>query len=524
MGIDIERSISKEAANYHAGTDDDTSRSSNKEELTFEWDSSVPKMGGGKVYPPMIKDPQRYMVDFDEDDHEFPQNFPLRKKVMLLLVTLLSCFSSLYSSSVLSVASTQLTKEFHVGSEVVTLCTSFFVFGYAAGPIVWGPVSEIYGRKKVIVPAFFIFTAFNFACATAKDLQTLLIGRFFAGLAAGAVMVVGPAIIADLFTHSVRGNIVCFFAMILFGAPMVSPIINGFIVKNHSLGWRWCQYISGIISALCLALMAFLFEETHPGTILSRKAHHLRQKTGNIFIYAENDKISFTFGGIITKVLTRPMHMFIVEPILLLMTIYNSFVFGLLYLFLTEIPLIFGPGGYNFSEGVSLLPYIGIILGVEVGGAMNVFFEKRYLKKVADAGKLLPEERLIPMFIGSICLPIGIFWLSWAGQYHDKVHWIVPTIGNFPLGVGLICIFLPSLNFLIECYLPCVASALAANTFMRYGFGGSFPLFARQMFKGIGIDWGGSLLAFFSIALIPMPILFYKYGKLLREKSRFALK
>lgn len=522
MGIDIEDSISKEAANYHAGMEDDTS--SNKDEPTFEWDSSIPKMGGGKAYPPMIKDPQRYMVDFDEDDHDFPLNFLLRKKSILISVTLFSCFSSLYTSSILSVASAQLMKEFHVGSEVVTLSTSFFVFGYAAGPIIWGPTSEIYGRKMIMIPALFMFTVFNFACATAKDLQTLLIGRFFAGLAGGSVMVLGPAIVADLFTQRIRGNIICLFAMILFVAPMISPIINGFIVKNESLGWRWCQYIAGIISALCLASMTFAFEETHAGTILSRKAHHLRQKTGNIFIYAEIDKESFTFGGIVSMILKRSMQMFLVEPILLLMTIYNSFVFGLLYLFLTEIPLIFGPGGYNFSEGVSLLPYIGIILGVEVGGLMNVFFERRYLRKVAEAGRLLPEERLIPMFLGSICLPIGIFWLSWAGQYYDRVHWIVPTIGNFPLGFGLICIFLPSLNFLVECYLPCVASALAANTFMRYGFGGSFPLFARQMFKGIGIDWGGSLLAFFSIALIPVPILFYKYGKLLRGKSKFALK
>lgn len=524
--IEEHRSVRYAAtASSHAGTElEENLKVSNEYTPSTDCVTSLPHMGGGKPYPPYIKNSDAYMVIFDENDSEFPQNFSSRKKIIYTTSILVSCFSSLYGSSVLSAASLALMEEFKIGTEVATLCTSLFVFGYASGPVMWGPLSEVQGRKIVILISIFIFTCLNFACATAKDLQTLIICRFFSGFASGAVMVIGPAVIGDLFPQRLRGNIITIFSLIIFGGPMLAPIISGFIVKNHSLGWRWCLYISGIISAFSLVLMSIFFEETHPGIILSRRAQLLRVKTENWFIYAEKDRENFSIADVVTKVITRPIHMLIVEPILLLITIYNSFVMGLVYLFLTEIPMIFGPGGYNFSDGVSLLPYLAILLGVEFGALCNLFFEKRYLKKVTTIGKLVPEERLLAMFVGAICLPCGIFWLSWAGRYSHKVHWIVPVLGNFPIGVGLICIFLPSLNYLVECYLPFVASAIAGNTVMRYFFGGVFPLFARQMFDALGIDWGGSLLGFFSVALIPMPLLFYRFGKRLRQKSKFALK
>ena len=66
------------------------------------------------------------------------------------------------------------------------------------------------------------------------------------------------------------------------------------------------------------------------------------------------------------------------------------------------------------------------------------------------------------------------------------------------------------------------ASAIAANTFLRSIAAAGFPLFARQMFNGMGIQWAGTLLGCFAFALVPIPVCFYLYGKKLRQKSRFA--
>lgn len=66
------------------------------------------------------------------------------------------------------------------------------------------------------------------------------------------------------------------------------------------------------------------------------------------------------------------------------------------------------------------------------------------------------------------------------------------------------------------------ASAIAANTFMRSMFGGVFPLFATFMFNGMGIEWASTLLGCVAVVLVPMPVVFYIFGKKIRARSNFA--
>lgn len=66
------------------------------------------------------------------------------------------------------------------------------------------------------------------------------------------------------------------------------------------------------------------------------------------------------------------------------------------------------------------------------------------------------------------------------------------------------------------------ASALAANTFLRSGFGAVFPLFATYMFNGMGIQWASTLLGCVALVLVPLPVAFIIFGKRIRGKSHFA--
>lgn len=83
-------------------------------------------------------------------------------------------------------------------------------------------------------------------------------------------------------------------------------------------------------------------------------------------------------------------------------------------------------------------------------------------------------------------------------------------------------IFLQSLNYLVDAYLMFAASAIAGNTFLRSLCGAGFPLFARQMFEGMGIQWASTLLGCVAIVLAPIPFIFYKYGAKIRAKSAYA--
>lgn len=486
-------------------------------------DEPLPKMGGGRDYPPPISDKERYLVSFDgPDDPTNPQNWPLMKKVWTSLIVALSALSISLGSAMFSEATAVVSELFHVGLTVSTLATSLFVFGFASGPVIWGPLSELYGRRIVMVPSALGYVCFSFAVATAKDLQTIMLCRFFAGFVGAAPIVVAPASMADMFTAGVRGQAMAVFASVLFGGPMLAPIFGGFTVKNLSLGWRWTSYFSAIVGCLALVLVVFFYEETHHPIVLRDKAEKLRRRTGNWAILAPAEEVSMNIKEIAEKTLVRPIYMLFTEPILFLITIYNSFIYGLLYLLLTAVPLIF-QGRYGWSSGVAELPYLSMLLGVLIGGAICIFFEGRYNRVMAaNGGKPVPEERLPPIMVGSFLFCGGLFWLGWAGDFANKVHWIVPTIGAAFVGIGLMTIFLPSINYIIDCYLLFAASALAGNTFLRSIFGGVFPLFARQMFVNMHIKYAATVLGCVAAALIPVPFLFYIYGAKIRGFSKYA--
>lgn len=81
-------------------------------------------------------------------------------------------------------------KEFGVSEEVMVLGVSLFVLGFAFGPIVFGPMSELYGRKLPLFFGMFTFAIFNIPVAVATNLQTIFICRFFGGFFASAPLAI----------------------------------------------------------------------------------------------------------------------------------------------------------------------------------------------------------------------------------------------------------------------------------------------------------------------------------------------
>lgn len=484
-----------------------------------EWIS----MGEGKDYPPPVPDKSLYLVGFDgPEDPLHPTNHPLAKKFLYGGLLAVLTLSVSLGSSIFAEAGAEISAIYHVGSTVSALGTAVFVFGFAAGPVVWGPLSELFGRKIVAVSSGTVYSCFCFACATSTNIQSIIITRFFQGLFGSALLVTVPAVLADMFDARSRGKAVLVFSSVLFGGPFLGPIIAGFTIKNPNLGWRWTQYFPGIISAVTIALIIPFFRDTHPPTVLKTRAQKLREQTGIWAIRAPIEDASLDVKSIINNYISRPLVLLVQEPVVALMSFYSMFVYGLVYMCLTIIPIIF-QGEYRFSEGVAELPYLALMVGLFLGIGVSVLCDNRFIAVMdKNGGKPVPEERLLSQMIGAILFPIGLFWLGWAGNYADKVHWIVPTLGCVPLGAGIITIFLPCFTYLIDCYLIYAASALLAMAFVRSAFAGAAPLFTKQMFDAMGIQWASTLLGLVSVVLVPIPFLFYKYGHQLRKKSSRA--
>jgi hypothetical protein len=83
---------------------------------------------------------------------------------------------------------------------------------------------------------------------------------------------------------------------------------------------------------------------------------------------------------------------------------------------------------------------------------------------------------------------------------------------------------MPANTYLVDVYTVHAASAMAANTVLRSVVAAVLPLAGQQMYQKLGYGWGTSLLGFISFLLIPIPILFLKYGERLRKHPRFQVK
>lgn len=301
--------------------------------------------------------------------------------------------------------------------------------------------------------------------------------------------------------------------------PVVGPIIGAYLTEAK--GWRWDFYLIAILAGVCAIGMAIFLRETYAPVILDRKAKKLRKETGNPLLRSKLDT-GLPPRERFLRCIVRPFKMLFLSPIVMLLSLYIAVIYGYLYLLFTTITEVF-IGTYNFSQGSVGLAYLGIgigmFLGLFVAGASSDVILKKL--KAKNGGVSKPEFRLPLMVPVAFLIPIGLFIYGWTTQY--AVHYIVPIIGTGFFGFGLIATFMPVSTYLIDAFGLYAASALAANTVFRSIAGALLPLAGQPMYHALGLGWGNSLLGFIALALIPVPVIFWRYGERIRTSPRFAI-
>jgi MFS transporter, DHA1 family, multidrug resistance protein len=393
-----------------------------------------------------------------------------------------------FAGSVFSTATMIVSAEYNVGLEVGILGTSLFVLGFAFGPIAWGPLSETYGRMIPLFSCFAIFAIFQAPVAVTQNIYTIMVCRFFAGFFGCAPLVTVGGAFADFWDPVDRGIAVSIFAAATFIGPVAGPIVGGFVTQSH-LGWRWTAWLALIMAAFFGRIAVLVVPETYAGTILQRRAARLRHETKNWALHSKLAEQRVTASDILAKYLYRPFKMLILEPILLLISIYLALIYGILYLFFEAYPISFQEErGWNL--GVGALPFLGITIGVVIGAVVVSWITKtRFARKLEKHGRVIPEERLPPMILGGMMLPVGLFWLAWTSN--KNITWVPQVIAGVPIGMGIFMIFMQGIKYLIDVYLMFANSAVAANTIVRSLAGAGFPLSQRKCI----IKWASIELA-----------------------------
>jgi len=462
-----------------------------------------------------------YVVEWIENDPRNPMTWAKTKKWIIALAVANAVLVVSFCSSAFSGGIQQIMIEFKVSQEVVTLGVSLFVLGFALGPLLWAPFSELYGRQIIFFITYFAFTAFNAGAAGAPNIYGLLILRFFAAAFGSSPLTNAGGVIADLFTANERGLAMSIFSAAPFMGPVLGPIIGGFLGMTE--GWRWVNGLMAIWSGALLIITACLVPETYPPVLLRRRAQRLSKLTGKVYrSRTDIDQGTVSLGEAFSTGLKRPWILLFTEPIVLLLSLYQAIIYGILYMLFGAFPIVYR-GGRHWNEGVSGLPFIAVAIGIFMAILYVILYDnKQYMKRVvaSGVGYTTPEARLPMCIVGGIVLPIGLFWFAWTNG--PSVHWSVSVIASIPFGFGMVLIFLSIMNYLIDSYTIFAASVLAGNGIIRSVFGAAFPLFTKQMYDGLGIHWASSIPAFLALVCIPLPFLFYKYGAAIRAKCKYA--
>lgn len=456
------------------------------------------------------------------DDRENPQTWTYAYKWFVTLLCSLTTLNVTFASSAPSTAAFRVAAEFHSSTEVSYLVTSVFLIGYVFGPIFWGPGSEVVGRRPVFIVTLSLYVMFHLGQALAHNMETLLITRFLSGFFACAPLTMGGGLIADIWDSEGRGPATSVFSTTVFLGPVLGPLVSGFIIES-SLSWRWVFWVMMIFAGVCTLLAAVFLPETYAPIILLHKARRLRIADPERYkdLYAEAERQKWSFKELMHRTILRPFKMLLQEPILVIITIYMSIVYGLLYALFEAFPIVFVRiRGLTISQDG--LIFIGVGIGTTIGASLNYYFSRDYPRLMKEWRGFPPaEERLYGAMMAGPCLVIGIFWLGWTGAY-ASVPWYVPALSTILIGMSVSLVFISFLSYLVDTYLMYSASAFAANTMIRSIVGAAFPLFTVQMFEGMGVQWAATLIGCVGIVLAPMPFLFYKYGPRIRQNSKFA--
>ncbi|KAJ1029291.1 hypothetical protein NDA13_002542 [Ustilago tritici] len=460
-----------------------------------------------------------------ENDSENPFTWSRAYRWYLTMLGGLLVLNSTFTSSAPSGIIPQLEAEFGFGREVAILSLSIFVAGYCLGPLLWGPLSEQFGRKPVFIAAMFVYTCFNVGCALSKNTASILVFRFLAGTFAASPLTNSGGLIADLWDAKTRGIALSLFSLAPFAGPALGPIVSGFIAVSGT-SWRWLFWVCTIFSGVCLALVIFTLPETYAPIILLRKARRIRKETGDDRYKAPIELVKIEWKDRLNKTLLKPFIMLGQEPMLLVMTIYLSFVYGVVYLLFEAYPIVFSLG-HGFNAGISGVMFVPFFLGGCAAVALYIaYFNPRYSRtadklKSEGVNRVPPEERLYPIMLAGPCLAIAFFWFGWTS--YPSISFWSPMMAGSLIGFGVLFCFLGVFNYLIDVYLMNAASALAANTVCRSAAGFGFPLFATQMFETLNPRWASTLLGFIALLMVPVPFLLYKQGPRIRGLSKHAM-
>ncbi|ETR99409.1 MFS general substrate transporter [Trichoderma reesei RUT C-30] len=460
------------------------------------------------------------MVTCVPEDTLNPQNWPLAARCKNIAILAFLIFVQGWAGASESMANSEASSHFHVSQVAENLDTAMYLFGVGMGSQIAGPLSETVGRNPVYLLATFCYLFFVLGSAKAATFGGRITCRLFVGLFSSATLSINGSSVRDQFRDVKRAFVFPIIAWVNVIGPVIAPIASGWLVANPSLGWRWPDWMTLIISGAAFMIALLFLPETYLPLLLDWKAKELRRLTGDQR-YSSEHASSASLAGRLKHNIKLGVTFFSTEIIVTVLGLYLLLLYTLLFTSLSGFDYIFKET-YGLSTGLTGSCFASIAVGSTVFTftAPSWYGWARRATAHVHGASVKPEFRLWPAIITSPMLPVCLFWLGWTNYPSISIWSGLAACCVF--GLVLTAFYVSSYEYIIDSYGDHSAIALASITSLRYLAAGGMVMATRPMYTAIGVHWTMTILGCVATVLSPAPLLFWFYGPSLRRRSRYA--
>ncbi|KAM0453326.1 hypothetical protein ACHAO4_004918 [Trichoderma viride] len=475
--------------------------------------------------------------------------FDSRQRALIVVIVSTAATFSGFASNIYFPALPTIANDLNVSVELVNLTVTSYLIFQGIAPSLWGPVSDVKGRRVAYCCTFLVFIGACIGLANTRNYATLIVLRCLQSTGSASTIAIGSGVIGDVTTRANRGSLMGIFQAGLLVPVAIGPVIGGAIAG--SLGWRAIFWFLTAYGGGFLLVLVVLLPETlrsivangsrTPSSLIGRYPLNMYQKFSKIKWNPESSAAAPDAKKRIDIV--GPFRILISKhatPIIIFLAIY----YAVWQMSITAMSTLFEEK-YGLKETQIGLTFIangvGSMIGTLITGKiLDMDYKKvkaTYEAQVAQ-GDLengseatdstskdeddFPIEkarlRLVPVFSIIQCLSILLF--GWTIQYPHRVHIAVPIISTFITGWTAVSTQSVIMTYLVDIFSDRSAAASASLNLARCLFAAGGTSLVMPMVNGIGVGLAFTICVIVQFVALIGPAIQWRFAAGWRKQSK----
>ncbi|KAM3510687.1 hypothetical protein MY11210_005668 [Beauveria gryllotalpidicola] len=482
--------------------------------------------------------------------------FDKRQKWFIVVIVSVAATFSGFASNIYFPALPTIAADLDVSAELVTLTVTSYLVLQGLAPSLWGPVSDVRGRRVAYLCTFVVFLGACIGLALTRRYAALVALRCLQSAGSASTIAVGAGVIGDMTTRADRGGFMGVFQAGLLTPVAVGPILGGAVAG--ALGWRAIFWLLTVYSGVFLLVLLAALPETLRSLVANGSSVAPPARGGwlarfPLRVYQRTTRVAWDRGAP-PPVLppSSPKSIDVLGPLRILgsrcatpIVVFVAVYYTVWQMSITAMSSLF-KDRYGLGEMQIGLTFIangvGCIVGTLVTGRILDADYRRVKVRLAaaaaatgdsasdghdDDASSFPIEkarlRLLPVFSLIQCLSILLF--GWTIQHPRSVPIAIPIVSTFATGWAAISTVSAISTYLVDVFPDRSAAATASLNLARCLFAAGGTSFVMPMIGGIDVGWTFTICVAVQLVALVGPLVQYRYaGKWRMEMEKAKAK